>query len=269
MKAQPLVYKRTKTDTSPSSTTAVSDKHRSKFPFVSYVKKRLQKSNVNLQVNFDILTKSALKQTIANGSKMLHITSDVVKEDALVVEREHGICESIKTKQLSDMIENIGVNRIELISVAIPKSVSIGEVFRRKGTKHVLCFDSVAETRKMGEDELDDLIQPRLNLVFIFCTEFYGLLVDGLSVKEAFKEAKLYLTTHREQIWESKHPPLTNDALNIIPVLLEEEHVRHEEKLNLGVPEQSNRLSLRYYEERLSADKEQKFEVCDTSKMRG
>ena len=101
-------------------TTAISDKNKSKFPFVSAVKKRFQKSKVNLQVSFDILTKSALKQTVNSGSKLLHITSDVVKTESLVVEREHGISESIKIKQLSDILVNLGADRIDLVSVAIP-----------------------------------------------------------------------------------------------------------------------------------------------------
>ena len=112
---------------------------------------------------------------------------------------------------------------IDVVGIAIPNSLHIGEVFMKKGIKHVLCFNSDPDssvTFKNPEQE-DDLIQPRLNYIFLFCTEFYGLLADGSSVKNAFTRAKADMDNKVDQVWEYQESLASVDTLNTVPVLLD------------------------------------------------
>ena len=92
-------------------------------------------------------------------------------------------------KRLGEMLHYLKAG-IDIVGIAIPNSMHIGEVFRKSGTKHVLCFTSDPKITSDNPEKEDDLIQPRLNYIFLFCTEFYGLLGDGKSVKDAFNIAK-------------------------------------------------------------------------------
>ena len=65
MKAQPIIsHNRSERNKNIPILEPVSDKYRSNFPFVSAIKKRLKKSNRNLQIKFDIFTKKAFTQTV-------------------------------------------------------------------------------------------------------------------------------------------------------------------------------------------------------------
>ena len=66
----------------------------SKFPFVSQVLKRLACSQRNLHVKFDILTKKNFNEVVNKGSKLLHITSNIVRKDHSRLCFEHKFGES-------------------------------------------------------------------------------------------------------------------------------------------------------------------------------
>lgn len=146
------------------------DKFRTTFPFVSTIKKRLGSSKYNLQVKFDSLSKRSLNETMRRGTKLLHISSDMITEASqskLFLEHKFGEAKAIKMNQLADMLVNAQAQTIELVGVAIPNSQHIGEVLLQKGIKHVLCFSSKA-AQNAQEHQLEkeyDLIQPRLNYI--------------------------------------------------------------------------------------------------------
>ena len=58
-----------------------SDRYRSNFPFLSGMKNRLKVSSRSTQVKFDILTVKTFKETIQNGTKLLHINYDLQIQD--------------------------------------------------------------------------------------------------------------------------------------------------------------------------------------------
>lgn len=136
MKASPLVFNNKDT----GMQEPVSDKYRSNYQFVKEIKSNLKLAKENLQVKFDILTKNSLRETLAQGSKLLHLTSDVVLDERIALEGDLGEVKEFSMRKLSQLIYNLS-DRIDLIGIAIPNSRHIGEVFLAKGVKHVLCFE--------------------------------------------------------------------------------------------------------------------------------
>ena len=67
-----------------------------------------------------------------------------------------------------------------------------------------------------------------MNYIFLFCIEFYGLLADGKSVKEAFTIAKAGMENKVDQIWEYQEYLASVEALNTVPVLLDKDNPSHE-----------------------------------------
>ena len=61
-----------------------------------------------MQVKFDILTKKSLNEAIKNGTKLLHITSDMVFFDSsrLCFEDKFGERKNLKMKQYGDMLSH-------------------------------------------------------------------------------------------------------------------------------------------------------------------
>ena len=155
MRASTIVY-RSKNDDGNYVNYPYPDWDSSKFPFVSSVLKRLANSKRNLHVKFDILTKKNLNEVVHRGSKLLHITSNIVRKDhsRLCFEDRFGECKVLKMKQYSDMLRQYQVaSNIEVVGIAIPQSLDIGEVFKQRGVKHVLCFTTKEERRESLEEE--------------------------------------------------------------------------------------------------------------------
>lgn len=118
----------------------VSDKFRSNYQFVKEIKSNLRSAKENLQVKFDVLTKNALRETLDQGSKLLHLTSDVVLDGRIALEGDLGEVKEFNTRKFGNLMYNLS-DRIDLVGIAIPNSRHIGEVFLTKGVKHVLCFE--------------------------------------------------------------------------------------------------------------------------------
>ena len=154
MKASPLIRIIRSKDEVTRHPIAESGKNR--FKFVSLVKSRLSKAIENekkntLKVKFDILTKDSFKETITNGAKLLHLTSDVVKENCIVFEKDFGIAKEISMQKLTYLMDKLE-RKIDVVGIAVPNSQLIGQVFVGKGFKHVLCFSE----GDLKREELDD-----------------------------------------------------------------------------------------------------------------
>ena len=84
---------------------------------------------------------------------MLHLTSDKQSPDNLYVEGENGMCEAIHADDLFKLFDTYceriidGKKKlnIDIVSLAIPDSVQIGQKFIELGVPHVLTFELEVE----------------------------------------------------------------------------------------------------------------------------
>ena len=58
-----------------------------------------------IQVNFDILDKTLIQRVARDGTRVLHLTSDMRSPDEIFVEGENGMCEPIKTDDLYKLFD--------------------------------------------------------------------------------------------------------------------------------------------------------------------
>lgn len=118
---------------------------------------------------------------------MLHITSDIFKENELCAEGVYGICNELPLKKLHNSLKQIAPYGLQtdVVGIALPKSVKIGEVFRSLKVKHVLCFDEKDPYLTPREDPKqmeEDVAQYRFNFIYNFCWQFYTGLANEMTV---------------------------------------------------------------------------------------
>ena len=84
-----------------------------------------------------------MKEIAKNGSKLLHITSDIEAPKKLCVEGRWGVCNDITLKSMEKTFKQISPFglQIDVVGIALPNSTDIGHVFKNANVKHVLCFD--------------------------------------------------------------------------------------------------------------------------------
>ena len=120
---------------------------RSDFEMKPRVLHALTETKREFKVKFDILTNKFLKDIAKHGSRLLHITSDIAKEGKLCIEGRYGICNEIPLKKLESTFKQISPFglQVDVVSIALPRSVDVGKVFRSRSVKHVLCFEDTDE----------------------------------------------------------------------------------------------------------------------------
>ena len=69
----------------------MSEATRSNFDLRHKITVKLAETRKQFKVKFDILTNKFLKDVAKNGSRLLHLTSDVEQSQSLCVEGLHGI----------------------------------------------------------------------------------------------------------------------------------------------------------------------------------
>ena len=109
---------------------------RSTFDLAGKIHNSFGSTGMELQVNFDLLTESFLKRVAKYGTRLLHVTSDLVSEDHLCVEGQNGVCERIHIDDLYNLFESHCEHidpetkkkklQIDIVAIAIPESVKIG-----------------------------------------------------------------------------------------------------------------------------------------------
>ena len=67
----------------------------------------LEDTRKQFKVKFDILTNRFLKEIAKNGTRLLHITSDIFKENELCSEGMYGICNELPLKKLHNSLKQI------------------------------------------------------------------------------------------------------------------------------------------------------------------
>ena len=83
---------------------AVSDETRSDFNMRMKMMDNLEATGKQFKVKFDILSKRFLKEVAKNGTRLLHLTSDIGDENKLIVEGRYGIANDLPNKRLDQLI---------------------------------------------------------------------------------------------------------------------------------------------------------------------
>ena len=111
--------------------TPVSDATRSDFHLRQVMIDRLEDTGKQFKVKFDILSLKFLKDIARNGSRLLHITSDIESENTICLEGRHGIANDYPLKTLENKIRLISRDGllVDVIGIGIPNSVNVGKMF--------------------------------------------------------------------------------------------------------------------------------------------
>jgi len=177
----------------------VSDATRSDFDMRSKIMSALSDTKKEFKVKFDILTNQFLSDIAKNGSRLLHITSDVAFEDRLCVEGFYGISCEIPLRRLEQIFKNhqhFGL-QVDVVGIALPQSVKVGRVFKNLQVKHVLCFDEANASQSVGKydkEELASIVRFKFNFIYNFCVHFYKKLINCSSVIDAFRKAEKWVS---------------------------------------------------------------------------
>ena len=82
---------------------------------------------------------------------------------------------------------------IDCVVLAIPDSISVGDVFVQLGVPHVVVFDLTAEFDGNSEKE-SQLMAFRFDYIYTFCIEFYKNIVNAETIFDAFEFSKTYVS---------------------------------------------------------------------------
>ena len=125
-KATPLVNLRSKKDPLP-----VSDATRSDFNMRDRMLQELEDTGKQFKVKFDIFSNKFIKDIAKNGSRLLHLTSDIPDPNKLNCEGRFGICNEFPIKSLEKTIKGIAPFGlpVDVVGLGLPNSVKIGRVF--------------------------------------------------------------------------------------------------------------------------------------------
>jgi len=203
---------------------------------------QLEETNKQFQVNYDILSEDLLKSVAEHGTRVLHISSDMIDEDSLCVERDFGVARFLSLSRIEQLLkphtEESGRLPMDLVCIAIPSSRKIGEVFDKLGVPHVLTFDLNLPAYRAVDKFRDYQLNPyRFNYIYGFCITFYAGLAAEMTVIDAFKHAEEAMkdeTTQLEYVWRlnDKLPEtIAIEELGIVPVLIKADKSRHTCKL--------------------------------------
>ena len=88
----------------------------------------LSDTGKQFKVKFDILSSKLLKDIAKNGSRVLHLTSDIEGSTELCLEGRYGICNKLPLKRLESMLKQISPFglQIDVAGIALPHSVNLG-----------------------------------------------------------------------------------------------------------------------------------------------
>lgn len=191
-KAFPLVYEENE------AIKPIDDVCRSKFELRSKIMRNFEESKKEVQIKFDTLTENLLKYVGKVGTRVLHLTSDCIDSDMLILEAENGKCHKMHTEELYKLFENYLIHDhrlkderlpIDVVVLAIPDSMKIGKIFERLGVPHVLVFE-LEQTSEAEPDYDEATLMPfRFNWIYTFSIAFYTSLVNGLTVLDSFNSA--------------------------------------------------------------------------------
>lgn len=99
-----------------------------------------------INVKFDILNIELLEYIRANGCRVLHISSDIYRDDHFCIEDKNGVVKYLSVQDMKEFLsqndekKKIGKLNIEVVVIAIPDSQHLAQVFVDLGVPHVVAF---------------------------------------------------------------------------------------------------------------------------------
>ena len=149
---------------------------------------RKQKKVVNLK--FDILKRESLSYIKDYGCRVLHMSSDVFKNDTLCIEGNNGEIEYLSMDEIKKILRpNEGRLNVEVVVLAIPDCLELAQAFVDLGVPHVIAFDFKQSLLSTFMDNIYTLPK-RYDYIYDFCVEFYKGLILEKTVYQAWKDAK-------------------------------------------------------------------------------
>lgn len=82
--------------------TSLGEFTRTKFELMPKIERNFGDLGKEIQVKYDLLTEEVLRYVAEFGSRVLHLTSDVIGEGCLCIEGEIGMCKRMGVEELRE-----------------------------------------------------------------------------------------------------------------------------------------------------------------------
>ena len=122
----------------------------SKFELKPAIEREFNESGIEIQIKFDFLNSDLLRSAIEQGTRVLHISSDIYDSETLFIEGELGLCQKLHISDIKSYFRSYQASGlhaaktslpVSCVVLAIPNSTKIGELFSDMGVDHVVTFD--------------------------------------------------------------------------------------------------------------------------------
>jgi hypothetical protein len=106
------------------------------------LRNNFEELNKVINVKFETLTIDILNYVRDHGCRVLHLSSDVFKDDCLCIEGRNGKIEYLGLEELKRILKPTnGYNlNVDLVVLALPESSRLADVFVSLGVHHVVSF---------------------------------------------------------------------------------------------------------------------------------
>lgn len=111
---------------------------RTKFELMPKIERNFGDLGKEIQVKYDLLTEEVLRYVAEFGSRVLHLTSDVIGEGCLCIEGEIGMCKRMGVEELREFFcKTLKIDQnsqkmersplpVDVVVLAIPDSTDLG-----------------------------------------------------------------------------------------------------------------------------------------------
>ena len=111
---------------------------RTKFELMPKIERNFGDLGKEIQVKYDLLTEEVLTYVAEFGSRVLHLTSDVIGEGCLCIEGEIGMCKRMGVEELREFFfKTLKIDQnskkmersplpVDVVVLAIPDSTDLG-----------------------------------------------------------------------------------------------------------------------------------------------
>ena len=109
------------------------------FDFKKKITQIINRQQMNINLSFDILDNKFYETTGTIQAQILYLTSSVYDPEYLCIENDG------KVQRIDSKIQK-RFDNIQMLILAMPQSLRIGEQFRINGIHHVVCFQFQQES---------------------------------------------------------------------------------------------------------------------------
>ncbi|CAG9316601.1 unnamed protein product [Blepharisma stoltei] len=142
-----------------------------------------------IYMKFDVGNRQKLIEYIKEGCKVLHLSTCMPQMESLVLESSNFSADKVPISELHELFGSVTERPgLDLVVLAMPFSEKIGEyLINHIGINFVICFDYKEFPLCKYLTQLQLMFEKAIE---IFCEKFYTLLVEGKTVRDAWKVAK-------------------------------------------------------------------------------